>query len=107
MSDIADVIGWKHNHQAGMATSDGVITAFPNGIPSQADQDTWTTEYEAYKVMADIRTKRDSALATTDWAALPDSPTMSSAMATYRTELRDYPATYTADNSAAFPTLGE
>ena len=42
-----------------------------------------------------------------DWAALPDSPTMSSAMTTYRAALRDYPATYTADNSAAFPTLGE
>ena len=59
------------------------------------------------RVMAEIRQQRDSALATTDWAALPDSPTMSSAMTTYRTALRDYPATYTADNSAVFPTLGE
>ena len=61
----------------------------------------------AARVMAEIRQQRDSALATTDWAALPDSPTMSSAMTTYRTALRDYPATYTADNSAVFPTLGE
>ena len=61
----------------------------------------------AAREMSAIRVKRDIALAATDWSALPDSPTMSSAMTTYRTELRDYPATYTADNSAAFPTLGE
>ena len=61
----------------------------------------------AAREMADIRAKRDAALAATDWSALPDSPTMSSAMTTYRAALRDYPATYTADNSAAFPTLGE
>jgi|TARA_B110000438_G_scaffold223964_1_gene217671 hypothetical protein len=48
MTDIGAVIGWKHNHQAGMCTADGVITEFPGGIPSQSDQDTWTTEYEAH-----------------------------------------------------------
>jgi len=48
MINIGTVIGWKFNHQAGMATVDGVITEFPNGIPSQADQDLWTQEYEAY-----------------------------------------------------------
>jgi hypothetical protein len=48
MSNISTVIGWKHNHQAGMSTEDGVITEFPGGIPSQAEQDTWTAEYEAY-----------------------------------------------------------
>ena len=41
-------IGWKFNHQEGMCTRDGVITEFPNGIPSQADQDKWTKEYEEY-----------------------------------------------------------
>ena len=46
--NIGQVIGWKFNHQDGMETSDGVITAFPNGIPTQADQDSWTTEYEAH-----------------------------------------------------------
>ena len=45
MSNIGTVIGWKHNHQSGMATIDGVITEFPGGIPSQADQNTWTAEY--------------------------------------------------------------
>ena len=48
MTDISAVIGWKFNHQEGRGTSDGVITEFPNGIPSQSDQDKWTKEYEEY-----------------------------------------------------------
>jgi len=48
MTDMAAVIGWKFDHQPGMCTRDGVITEFPGGIPSQADQDKWTAEYEAY-----------------------------------------------------------
>jgi hypothetical protein len=48
MTNIGAVIGWKHNHQEGMCTYDGVITEFPGGIPSQKDQDKWTKEYEAY-----------------------------------------------------------
>ena len=48
MTDISAVIGWKFNHQEGMGTRDGVITEFPNGIPSQSDQDKWTKEYEEY-----------------------------------------------------------
>ena len=48
MTDIGEVIGWKFNHQQGMSTREGVITAFPGGIPTQAEQDLWTAEYEAY-----------------------------------------------------------
>ena len=48
MIPIGLVIGWKFNHQDGMETRDGVITEFPNGIPSQSDQDKWTKEYEEY-----------------------------------------------------------
>ena len=48
MSNIGAVIGWKFNNQSGMSTRDGVITDFPGGIPSQADQDLWTAEYEAH-----------------------------------------------------------
>ena len=48
MTDIGEVIGWKFNHQQGMSTREGVITAFPGGIPTQAAQDLWTAEYEAY-----------------------------------------------------------
>ena len=50
MTTIADVIGWKFNHQQGMRCQDvdGVvqITEFPGGIPSQAEQDAWALEYE-------------------------------------------------------------
>ena len=50
--NIAEVIGWKFNNQAGMRCKviDGVmqITEFPGGIPSQTDQDAWTQEYINY-----------------------------------------------------------
>ena len=58
MSDIANVIGWKHDHQAGMGTVDGVITEFPGGIPSAEDQATWTTEYESYVAANAYKGKR-------------------------------------------------
>ena len=58
MSNIGTVIGWKHNHQAGMCTADGVITEFPGGIPSAEDQATWTTEYEAYVAANAYKGKR-------------------------------------------------
>ena len=61
----------------------------------------------AARAMDAIRQKRDQLISATDWAALPDSPTMSDAMTTYRTALRDYPATYASDNESAFPELGE
>ncbi len=57
MTNIGEVIGWKFDHQSGMSTRDGVITEFPNGIPSQADQDTWTKEYEAH--IASTQYQRD------------------------------------------------
>lgn len=55
---IAEVIGWKFNHQAGMSTKDGVITEFPGGIPSQGDQDKWTKEYEAHVTANAYKDKR-------------------------------------------------
>jgi len=58
MSNIATVIGWKFNNQSGMSTRDGVITAFPDGIPSQADQDLWTAEYEAHLVSTEYSRNR-------------------------------------------------
>ena len=48
MSNIGTVIGWKFNNQSGMSTRDNVITEFPNGIPTQAEQDLWTAEYELF-----------------------------------------------------------
>ena len=56
--NIGEVIGWKFNHQEGMCTKDGIITEFPSGIPSQADQDTWTAEYEDYIAANAYKEKR-------------------------------------------------
>ena len=53
MSEIGAVIGWKFDHQAGMSTKNGVITKFPGGIPTQADQDIWTAEYLARDIEAE------------------------------------------------------
>jgi hypothetical protein len=58
-STIGMVIGWKFNHQQGMATEDGVITAFPGGIPSQSDQNTWTAEYEAWLVANPMKSEAE------------------------------------------------
>jgi hypothetical protein len=58
MSNIAEVIGWKHNNQAGMSTVDGVITAFPGGIPSAEDQKKWSEEYSAYLASTVYKSKR-------------------------------------------------
>ena len=59
MYDIANVISWKHNDQAGMSTVDGVITEFPGGIPSAEEQAAWTTEYEAYAASIAYKGKRE------------------------------------------------
>ena len=48
LDNMAEIIGWKHNHQQGMATDGGVIIEFPNGIPSDEDIDTWKAEYDAH-----------------------------------------------------------
>ena len=63
MSNIALVIGWKFSNQQGMfckSNSDGVmeIREFPGGIPSQALQDTWTAEYDAYVLANAYKDKR-------------------------------------------------
>ena len=58
MTNIGTVIGWKFNHQEGMATRDGVITEFPSGIPSKADQDKWTKEYEDHMASIAYKEKR-------------------------------------------------
>lgn len=49
---IAQVIGWKFNHQSGMRckTVGGILTIvdFPGGIPTEADQLLWTDEYNTW-----------------------------------------------------------
>jgi len=64
--NIAQVIGWKFNNQAGMSTKDGKITKFPGGMPTQQDQDNWTAEYKEYIILKNTLTSsqvRDAALA--------------------------------------------
>ncbi len=68
MTNIAEVIGWKFNHQSGMSTSDGVITAFPGGIPTQAEQDLWTAEYEAYLPTKALKQAMAGSVAIPRWA---------------------------------------
>jgi hypothetical protein len=58
LDNIGAIIGWKHNNQEGMTTRDGVITEFPDGIPSDADIATWKTEYDAMIVATAYVEKR-------------------------------------------------
>jgi len=57
----------------------------------------------AARTMANIRQERDGLLAATDWWGASDN-TMTDAQTAYRLALRNYPATFTADNSSAWPT---
>jgi len=56
----------------------------------------------AARTMANIRQERDGLLAATDWWGASDN-TMTDAQTAYRLALRNYPATFTADNSSAWP----
>ena len=66
-----------------------------------AEEKEWA-DGEAARTMANIREERDGLLAATDWWGASDN-TMTDAQTAYRLALRNYPATYTADNSAAWP----
>lgn len=60
MSGLGAVLGWKHNHEPGIRTEDGVITAWPltlGSMPTQTQIDTWTAEYLAAK--PDVDAARD------------------------------------------------
>ena len=58
---MGSIIGWKHNHQAGMETVDGEIVRFPGGIPSDNDINTWKAEYDAHVVATAYQAKRRDA----------------------------------------------
>ena len=85
-------------------TSDGNIDFTAEEEAAQDVLDKAYADAAPARALADIREKRNQLLADTDWSAMPDSPAMSDAMTAYRKALRDYPATYTADTSAAWPT---
>ena len=53
-----------------------------------------------------MRNKRNALLAESDWTQMPDSPlseTKRNEWATYRQQLRDFPASWTPADTADFP----
>jgi len=72
LSNIGLVIGWKFDDMSGMSTREGEIIQFPadvpgvnydeNGLPTQADQDLWTVEYDAYIAATQHLRDREAAM---------------------------------------------
>jgi len=60
---------------------------------------------EPARLAAEVRAKRDELIAATDWTGNSDV-TMTSAMTTYRTALRNVPAQAGFPSSITWPTLG-
>lgn len=87
MTDLMDALAWKFPSNS-MRAVDNVLLEFPGGIPSQADQDLWVAEYEAWKGWDDVRQQRNTLISATDWRVLPDQP-VSQAWMDYRQALRD------------------
>ena len=52
-----------------------------------------------------MRNARNALLVESDWAMIADTPTDKTAWATYRQQLRDFPATWTPDATVTFPTV--
>jgi len=50
-----------------------------------------------------MRHVRNQLLNMSDWAMIPDTPTDKTAWATYRQQLRDFPATWTPAPTVTFP----
>jgi len=50
-----------------------------------------------------MRMHRDDALSRSDWTQLPDATADTAAWATYRQQLRDFPATWTPAETVDFP----
>jgi hypothetical protein len=54
-----------------------------------------------------MRAARNQLLADSDWTQLPDAQCDKTAWATYRQTLREFPATWTAAETADFPEAPE
>jgi hypothetical protein len=50
-----------------------------------------------------VRRHRDAALEDSDWTQLPDVPVDTAAWATYRQQLRDFPASWTPADTVDLP----
>ena len=85
----------------------GNIVPFTAEEEAARDQEEANWEAGAFnRAMADLRSRRNNKLAETDFYALSDN-TLSSDMATYRTELRDITeglSTVEDVNAVVFPT---
>ena len=49
MSSLGEVLGWKFDHEPGIETLNGVISAWPSvlgPLPDQAQIDIWSQEYQ-------------------------------------------------------------
>tara|TARA_R110000823_G_scaffold7042_1_gene26074 strand:- start:1294 stop:1578 length:285 start_codon:yes stop_codon:yes gene_type:complete len=56
MSNLGSALGWKYNHESGICTVNGSITAWPNSlgtVPTDAEQDGIITEYTAWAAITD------------------------------------------------------
>jgi len=72
------------------------MTTFDLAADLPADRpDKWVTNR--------MRIHRDDALRRSDWTQLPDTPADAAAWATYRQQLRDFPATWTPADTVDFP----
>ena len=91
------VEGWEVVDKFSDTTDDDGVTT------SKADNEAAFTASETAKVAAAARVTRDGLLAATDWTACSDV-TMTSAMTTYRTALRDVPAQSDFPASITWPT---
>jgi len=61
------------------------------------------TEAPAEWLIERMRLRRDQLLIESDWAMIADTPTDKTAWATYRKQLRDFPATWTPAPTVTFP----
>ena len=52
-----------------------------------------------------MRLRRNALLVESDWAMIADTPTDKTVWATYRQQLRDFPATWTPAATVTFPTV--
>jgi hypothetical protein len=89
--------------------------ATPNGnVPftpeEEAEWDAMEAEYAAGaddRAADEVRTKRDSLLAQSDWTQVADAPVDQAAWATYRQALRDIPSQAGFPNEITWPTEPE
>ena len=58
---------------------------------------------EPARKWARIRAKRNALLASSDWRAMPDAPTMSADWTNYRQALRNLPSTQADPDDIVFP----